>query len=97
MNRFQRFFAASLLTLPLPALAQVSDLSCDDSARMNERLVDVFGATRQSTGLRDPETVLEVWVLPRNSEWLIVQNYSNGTSCIVAMGEHWEDDNPEPA
>ena len=93
MHLVIRLVAAALLALPFPAQAQMSDLTCDDSTRMNERLVDVFGATRQSTGLRDPETILEVWVLPRNNEWLIVQNYSNGTSCIVAMGEHWEDDN----
>lgn len=97
MTRFIRLFAVSLLALPIPAQAQMSDLTCDDSTRMNERLVDVFGATRQSTELRDPETILEVWVLPRNSEWLIVQNYSNGTSCIVAMGDHWEDVNAGPA
>ncbi len=97
MNRLKRLLTAGLLTLPIAAQAQMSDLSCDDSARMNERLVDVLGATRQSTGLRDPETILEVWVLPRNREWLIVQNYSNGTSCIVAMGEHWETDNAGPA
>lgn len=76
----------------------MSDLSCDDSARLNETLVDVLGATRQSTGLRDPDTILEVWVLPRNSEWFIVQSYSNGTSCIVAMGEHWQkEETAEPA
>lgn len=81
----------------MTAQAQISDLSCDDSTRLNERLVNVLGATRQSSGLRDPETILEIWVMPRNSEWLIVQNYSNGTSCIVAMGEHWETDTIGPA
>ncbi len=75
----------------------MSDLSCDDRARMNETLKDVLGATRQGMGLRDPDTMLEIWVMPRNSEWLIVQNYSNGTSCIVAMGEHWEGDEIGPA
>lgn len=68
----------------------MSDISCDDSARLLERLEGVMGAERQGMGLRDPDTMLEVWVMPRNSEWLIVQNYANGTSCIVAMGEHWE-------
>ena len=79
------------------AQAKMPEISCDDSARLNETLVDVLGATRQSSGLRDPETLLEVWVLPRNSEWFIVQSYANGTSCIVAMGEHWQDDNAGPA
>ncbi|MEL6642230.1 MAG: hypothetical protein AAFP98_13140 [Pseudomonadota bacterium] len=85
------------MLLPTVAPAQMSDLSCDDSDRLNERLVDILGATRQSFGLRDPETLLEVWVMPRNSEWFIVQNYANGTSCIVAIGEHWQEDNAGPA
>lgn len=78
------------LTLPTLALANLVEVSCDDSARMVKTLERVMGAQRQGMGLRDPETMLEVWVTPRNGDWLIVQNYANGTSCIVAMGEHWE-------
>jgi hypothetical protein len=89
----------SCLCLALPALAQarMTDLSCDDSARMTETLQKVIGAERQAMGLRDPETMLEVWVTRRSGDWMIVQNYANGTSCIVAMGEHWEDDLTGPA
>lgn len=75
----------------------MSDVSCDDSVRMAETLTEVMGAKRQGMGLRDPETMLEVWVTARNGDWLIVQNYANGTSCIVAMGEHWEVPRANPA
>lgn len=94
-----RRFLLSCLCLALPALAQarMTDLSCDDSARMTETLQKVIGAERQAMGLRDPETMLEVWVTRRSGDWMIVQNYANGTSCIVAMGEHWEDDLTGPA
>lgn len=83
--------------LPGTATAGLSDVSCDDSSRMVATLTNVLGAERQGLGLRDPETMLEVWVTPRNGDWLILQNYANGTSCIVAMGEHWETRLPEPA
>lgn len=85
------------LMLPTLAHARMSDVSCDDSSRMTSMLTDVLGAERQGMGLRDPETMLEVWVTDRNGEWLIVQNYANGTSCIVAMGEHWQASQPDPA
>lgn len=85
------------LMFPVSAAAQMSDLSCDDSARLSDTLQNVIGATRTGSGLRDPDTMLEIWVTPHNSEWLIVQSYSNGTSCIVAMGEHWEGDLTGPA
>jgi len=87
----------SFLLLATAANAQTSDLSCDDSSRMMETLKNAIGATRQGMGLRDPDTTLEVWVTPHNNEWLIVQSYANGTSCIVAMGEHWEGDLIGPA
>ena len=94
-----RLAPASLACLFLPAVAyaQMSEVSCDDSARMMHTLEHVLGAERQGMGLRDPETLLEIWVAQRSGDWLIVQNYSNGTSCIIAMGAHWEGVVPGPA
>lgn len=85
------------LFLPALASARMADVTCDDSARLTHMLTSVLGAERQGTGLRDPETLLEIWVTRTSGDWLIVQNYTNGTSCIVAMGEHWEGTAPEPA
>lgn len=94
-----RLFLPLLLCTALPSLAaaKMSDVSCDDRARMTTTLTEVLGAERQGMGLRDPDTMLEIWVTRRNGEWLIVQNYANGTSCIVAMGEHWETSLAGPA
>lgn len=75
----------------------MTDVTCDDSARMVATLETVLGAERRGGGLRDPETMLEVWVRRGNGDWVIVQNYANGTSCIVAMGEYWQDQSPNPA
>ncbi|MEL6643341.1 MAG: hypothetical protein AAFQ79_05355 [Pseudomonadota bacterium] len=85
------------LITPSFAQAKMDDVSCDDSARMTALLKDVLGAERHGMGLRDPDTTLEVWVTRSNREWMIVQNYANGTSCIVAIGEHWEDAYSGPA
>ena len=79
------------------AYADFSDLSCDDSARLVDTLERVQGAERQGMGLRDPETMLEVWVTPRNGDWVIVQTYANGTACIVSMGAYWEAAPADPA
>ncbi|WP_299989481.1 hypothetical protein [uncultured Ruegeria sp.] len=79
------------------ANARMAEVSCDDSDRMANRLTIILNAERQGTGLRDPETVLEVWVMRKSRDWVIVQNYANGTSCIVAMGEHWQSHLPDPA
>ncbi|MGC1505360.1 MAG: hypothetical protein WA782_14615 [Sulfitobacter sp.] len=94
-----RYVLASIFCLFIPAVAnaQLSHVSCDDSARMTHMLSKVLGAERQGMGLRDPETLLEIWVTRRTGDWMIVQNYTNGTSCIVAMGADWENVDPGPA
>jgi hypothetical protein len=91
------FLLCVYVTLPAIAQAQMTDVSCDDTARMTETLKQVIGAERKGMGLRDPDTMLEVWVTARNGNWLVVQSYANGTSCIVAMGEHWEGSFANPA
>lgn len=96
MNRPALLLCVSMM-LPTFAQAQMADVTCDDSARLITSLQDVSGAKRQGMGLRDPGTTLEVWVVERNGDWIIVQNYANGTSCIVAMGEHWEGSFTNPA
>lgn len=88
---------ALLLAVPLQANAQLSDLVCDDTVRMEEQLTSVVGAQRQGWGLRDPEALLEIWIVPETGAWTVVQNYANGTSCIMAMGAHWQDRVLEPA
>ena len=94
-----RFMIPLALSIALPSVAQakMADVSCDDSARLVTTLTTVLGAERQGMGLRDPDTMLEVWVSRASGDWVIVQNYANGTSCIVAMGEHWEDSAAGPA
>ena len=89
--RLRHALAVSVcLCAPALAHARMADISCDDSTRIADMLTKDLGAERQGAGLRDPETLLEVWVTRRNGDWLIVQTYTNGTSCIAAMGEHWE-------
>ena len=94
-----RFALSCLIGFSMPTLAaaQISDVSCDDSARMTATLQNVLGAERQGMGLRDPETTLEIWVTQTSGDWILVQNYANGTSCIVAMGEYWESQAMGPA
>ncbi|WP_417719316.1 hypothetical protein [Salipiger sp.] len=85
-----RFVLSLLLLVPTAAAATspIADVLCEPSARMSERLSRQQGASLTSTGLRDPEQVMEVWTA-ENGAWTMVIAYSTGTSCIVAMGEHW--------
>ncbi|MDA9208155.1 hypothetical protein N9O61_04635 [Octadecabacter sp.] len=97
MRRHILPFLAAIASLPAVALAQTADVRCDDSVRLERMLSTVMQAERRALGLRGPETLLEVWIDPRTQDWTLVQTYTNGTSCIIAMGEHWEDLTPAPA
>jgi hypothetical protein len=96
MIRYIFTFLAAFLILPAAAKAQMAEVTCDDSARLERMLSTVMRAERRAVGLRGPETLLEVWIDPRTQDWTLVQTYTNGTSCIIAMGENWEDLTPAP-
>ncbi|QYK43610.1 MAG: hypothetical protein KF887_15725 [Paracoccaceae bacterium] len=67
----------------------VGEVICAPRPAMVERLARDQGATLRATGLRDGETVLEVWAA-ENGGWTMVQSYANGNACIVAMGADWD-------
>ncbi|WP_424969272.1 hypothetical protein [Dinoroseobacter sp. S76] len=96
MVRDVTILCAALMTAPVAAQASLGDLVCDDTRRLETQLVEIVGATRQGQGMREPDALLEIWIVPRNGDWTIVQTYANGTSCIVAMGAHWESLGAEP-
>ena len=76
------------------AHAQMSDVTCDDSAALHRQLSGTLGAERRGWGVREPGAVLEIWIVGRTGDWMMVQRYANGTSCIVALGEDWEQSRP---
>lgn len=92
-------FALSVTLLPAPALAgsAIADVICFDRDTMVQRLEIVHNAQRQGRGMRGPDALLEVWAVPSTGEWTLVQNYANGRSCIVAMGNNWEGTREDPA
>ena len=87
-------FALAAIAAPQSGDASISDLVCDDSARIERQLSGPNGSAKLARGIRGPDAVLEIWVAPSSGDWTLVQAYANGTSCIVAIGEHWEPVSP---
>lgn len=80
----------SFLFAPVQGTAAgLGDVVCDDSARLEAQLTQNSGAQKQGWGMREPDTLIEVWIVPGSGDWTMVQTHANGTSCIVAFGEHW--------
>ncbi|QPM88902.1 hypothetical protein [Pseudooceanicola algae] len=89
MKRLLIPILCGLWAAPVFAASPIAEVVCDSRAAMEQRLVTRLGSTRQATGLRGPEQVMEVWT-DRSGDWTLVVSYASGTSCIVAMGEAWE-------
>ncbi len=87
------FLAASLILTASPSLAKspIAEVLCETRDAMVQRLEGTFGAERLGRGVRGPDAVMEIWTVPSTGDWTMVQSYSSGMSCIVAMGEHWDD------
>jgi hypothetical protein len=87
-----------LLLFPLPVAAEspIAEVICAPRAEIVARLEQGQGARLAGSGLRDRETVVEVWAEP-SGDWVLVQSHANGQACILAMGEVWEAVGPPPA
>ncbi len=90
-----RMRLALLLCCATPALAEspIAEVVC---VQREELVRKLSGASVSGSGLRDTETVLEVWTRP-SGDWTLVQSYPDGMACILAMGEAWEAVVPPPA
>ena len=95
MIRFMLTFL--FLASPVAAANPIADILCAPTKQMHDKLTRQFGENRAATGVRGPDQIMEVWT-DRHGDWTLVVTYASGTSCIVAMGEHWaETTPPDPA
>ncbi|QYZ68184.1 hypothetical protein [Neotabrizicola shimadae] len=79
----------ALLPLPVQAESPIAEVICAPRAQMVARLSRLYGPQPAASGLRDTDTVVEVWASPRG-DWTLVQSNANGQACILAMGEAWD-------
>ncbi|MEM6888540.1 MAG: hypothetical protein AAF636_10430 [Pseudomonadota bacterium] len=74
----------------LPAQARLDEVVCDDRERLHQQISGIREVQKVGQGMRGPHALLEIWVEPDSGDWTMVQTYANGTSCVLAMGEHWQ-------
>ncbi len=90
---WRRLIPLLVLATPVAAQSPIAEVICVPRSELLQRLT---GAEVSGSGLRDTETVLEVWT-KASGDWTLVQSYADGTACILAMGEAWEAVIPPPA
>ena len=76
------------LLLASPAAGQ--QLQCSQRALVLTTLSDKYSEKPVAMGLASNGGVLEVLSNGEGSTWTIIVTMPNGTSCMVAAGENWE-------
>ena len=85
----QRIILAGLAALLLAGTSPIAEVLCEPRPMLVKRLQATGDARLAAMGMRDPDTMLEVWSTP-DGRWTLVQAQADGTVCILAMGLHWE-------
>ena len=93
--------AGLCLVLPLQAETALQrgpggETICAPRAKLLARLEHGRDFSGQGQGLRDAEAMIELRADPEGN-WLLLQNYADGLTCLMAMGEAWESAAPPAA
>ena len=84
--------AAALLA---PASTQAQTNQCADRGLITERLKANYGEKFAGGGLRNSESIFEVWMSSETGTWTIIMTTPAGLSCVMAAGTDWRDALPE--
>ena len=85
----------TLTGLAIGALMASSTLTqaqqnCAARGLVIERLASAYGETRQSIGLAQNNTMVEVFASPITGTWTITVTNASGLTCLVASGQAFE-------
>lgn len=64
--------------------------NCADRVLVIERLASAYGETRQSIGLAQNNTMVEVFASTTTGSWTITVTNAAGLTCLVASGQAFE-------
>ena len=80
---------ATALMLPLPALA--NQMACSKRDDVVAQLGTKYQEAPSAVGLANNGGLIEVLTSGDGSTWTIILSMPNGTSCLLAAGESWQD------
>ena len=78
-----------------PSLAETN--RCADRNAITEKLTSGYGEKYVGGGLRNEESIFEVWQSEEHGTWTILMTMPDGRSCVMAAGTDWRDTLPQRA
>ena len=71
--------------------------NCAARDQVVDRLAGKYGETFSGGGLRNADSIFEVWHSEEKGTWTILMTRADGVSCIMASGTNWRDGLKVPA
>lgn len=75
--------------LPLPAMA-AGNMACSKRDDVLSQLGSKYKEAPSAVGIANNGGLIEVLTSDDGSTWTIIVSMPNGTSCLLAAGEHWQ-------
>ncbi len=92
---YKRILTTSVLILGMaaaaPPVAQ-AQMVCGTRNSVVAKLGDKYGEVRRGGGLAGPTAIFEIWASEATGSWTILKTTPNGLTCIMAVGDGWQDD-----
>ncbi len=92
---YKRIMITSSLILGMAAIwppdAQ-AQVACGTRDSVVAKLGEKYGEIRRGGGLAGPTAIFEVWASEATGTWTILKTSPNGLTCIMAVGDGWQDD-----
>ncbi len=93
MTRWPAKLLAFLIALHGDPVA--AQMACGTRDSVVEKLGEKYGEVRRGGGLAGPTAIFEIWASDEPPyTWTILKTTPNGFTCIMAVGDGWEDEPP---
>ncbi len=96
---YKRILITSALILGMAAAgppAAQAQMACGTRDSVVAKLGDKYGEVRRGGGLAGPTAIFEIWASEATGTWTILKTTPTGLTCIMAVGDGWQDDAGEP-
>ncbi len=91
----KRILTTSILILGMAAIGPPdaqAQMACGTRDSVVAKLGDKYGEVRRGGGLAGPTAIFEIWASEATGSWTILKTTPNGLTCIIAVGDAWQDD-----
>ncbi len=92
---YKRILTTLVLILGMAAIGPPeaqAQMACGTRDSVITKLDENYGEVRRGGGLAGPTAIFEIWASEATGSWTILKTTSNGLTCIMAVGDGWQDD-----